>query len=176
MHTYDNTQPPSRPPYHVHILAGAMSGIRELVRRSLSFKSKKKYEERLLEAALEGDAVQVCECSKAHAVLCMCAYVIFGSCGTPCLLLWVLDREIYEFRIVFQVAALAPKCDDVSKPREDGCTPLHAACNGGFTECVRLLLEAGADASKLFQGWTALHVAAAAGRHQIALVHRRFNH
>ncbi len=54
-----------------------MASVKGFVRRSLSFKGKKKYEERLLEAALEGDGEKI--------------------------------------------AALIPKCEDVSKAREDGC-------------------------------------------------------
>jgi hypothetical protein len=53
-----------------------MSGVRELVRK-LSFKGKRKAEDKLLDAALEGD----------HEKL----------------------------------AAILPKCTDLSKPREDGC-------------------------------------------------------
>eukprot|EP00042_Codosiga_hollandica_P045065 m.452908 g.452908 ORF g.452908 m.452908 type:complete len:688 (-) comp56928_c0_seq29:1562-3625(-) len=71
---------------------------------------------------------------------------------------------------VDKLTHLIHKTDDVSTPREDGCTALHAACNGGHVECMRLLLEAGADALKLFQGWTVLHVAAAAGQQQCAML------
>lgn len=67
-----------------------------------------------------------------------------------------------------------PKTDPNASRPGDGCTALHAACNGGFLKCVEHLLDRGADASKLFAGWNALQIAAAAGHDQCITLLMRY--
>ena len=49
----------------------------------------------------------------------------------------------------------------VNIPKEDGCTPLFAAAQAGQIDCVKLLLESGANANILIENTKALplHIA-----------------
>ena len=52
---------------------------------------------------------------------------------------------------------------DVNETDRDGCTPLHVALFNGATECVKLLLENGAESWITVEGSPALHVAVTTG-------------
>ena len=53
---------------------------------------------------------------------------------------------------------------DVNETDRDGCTPLHVALFNGATECVKLLLENGAESWITVEGSPALHVAVTTDR------------
>eukprot|EP00051_Salpingoeca_urceolata_P014654 m.186887 g.186887 ORF g.186887 m.186887 type:complete len:141 (-) comp18147_c0_seq5:71-493(-) len=54
---------------------------------------------------------------------------------------------------------------DAEDPACGNRTALHLAAGGGHTDCVRLLIRAGADVAKQSRGgWTAAHCAAETGR------------
>mmetsp|Transcript_45039 Transcript_45039/g.118078 ORF Transcript_45039/g.118078 Transcript_45039/m.118078 type:complete len:338 (+) Transcript_45039:66-1079(+) len=72
-------------------------------------------------------------------------------------------------------AACVERCDQavaylleagarVDIPEASGCFPIHAACRSGSTDCVRLLLEHGANPDLLYRGRTALEIAEQYGR------------
>jgi len=52
---------------------------------------------------------------------------------------------------------------DVNETDRDGCTPLHVALFNSATECVKLLLENGAESWITVEGSPALHVAVTTG-------------
>ena len=52
---------------------------------------------------------------------------------------------------------------DVNERDRDGLTPLHVALIHGQVECVRVLLEGGAESWVTLEGSPALHVAVSSG-------------
>lgn len=52
---------------------------------------------------------------------------------------------------------------DLNTRDRDGCTPLHVALLSGSLECLRVLLDAGADVAKLCEGSPVLHIAVSVG-------------
>lgn len=56
----------------------------------------------------------------------------------------------------------------VNRANHQGITPLHLCCFAGATECVRLLLEKGAQPNRSDNdGWTPVHAAAIGGHLRI---------
>jgi len=53
---------------------------------------------------------------------------------------------------------------DVTARNDEGCTPLHLACEAGYTESVGILIDHGADVNILDgDNWTPLHFASNIG-------------
>ncbi|KAL0048951.1 hypothetical protein WJX82_003017 [Trebouxia sp. C0006] len=52
---------------------------------------------------------------------------------------------------------------DLNTRDRNGCTPLHVALLSGSLECLRVLLDAGADVAKLCEGSPVLHIAVSVG-------------
>ncbi|XP_013402582.1 ankyrin repeat, SAM and basic leucine zipper domain-containing protein 1-like [Lingula anatina] len=79
-------------------------------------------------------------------------------------LLWAaLDGDIEYLKELLT----ARECDINVQQDEHGGTPLHWAAFFGFTQCVRLLLQHGADTNiQTENGWTSLYIAAKRGHTQ----------